>query len=233
METITLRDVAIRLGKIKQPTTKAIADTQLLSLLKSGELKAGFDFPGRTKHWISIQPDYWLKIDSSKFRSIRRNEGATFKVSIRDFADEYSQLIFAESEIQNRATASNVSLKDEFRIGLQAAARKYEVVVQAGEWEDYLKRHQLREPVLIAQKGKGGRNPKAAWRELAEIIPAYLLACQAERLQPPRYETAADEIFKIAIDKGIDANSLPQPSTLKDVISRIFEMKTDVLKKQV
>jgi hypothetical protein len=230
METITLRDVALRLAKLKQPTTKAIADTQLLSLLKSGELRAGFDFPGCTKRWVSIPSDYGLKIDSRRFRSIRKDEGATFKVSIRDFADKYSQLVFDDVEEQNVPTSSsNLSLKDEFRIALAAASRKYEVVVRTSECEEYEKRQPaVIEPVV---KGKGGRHPLTAWHELSVIIPAYLLAHHDERHQPPVYKDAGDEIYRIAREKDrIDANSLPKPDTLKDVISQIYRRKEDILK---
>jgi hypothetical protein len=232
METITLRDVALKLAKIEEPTTRAIADTQLLSLLKSGELKAGFEFPGRTKHWVAIHPDYWLQIDSRRFRSIRKNQGATFKVSVRDFADEYLKLIFANFEIENGLKASNESLKDELRITLRAATQKYEVVMQARQWEDYRRRHNLPDPSFFvpAAKGKGGRHPLAAWRKLSVIIPAYLLAHHAERHQPPAHDTAAEEILQIAKGKGFDANSLPQPDTLSDVISQIYKMQNEVLR---
>jgi hypothetical protein len=108
-----------------------------------------------------------------------------------------------------------------------------EVVIQASECEEYLRRHKFTEPAFFEPpaKGKGGRHPKAAWRDLSVIISAYLLAHHAERHQPPAYDAAAEQIYKIATNKGIDANSLPQPGTLKNVISEIFKMNFDPAKR--
>lgn len=43
-ETMTLRDAArrFRLARLKNPKAKGIASSELLGLLRSGELKAGF-----------------------------------------------------------------------------------------------------------------------------------------------------------------------------------------------
>lgn len=225
METITLREVALRLAKIKQPTTRKIDSGQLLSLLKSGDLKAGFEFPGVTKRWVAIEPNYWLTIDSDKFRSIRSDGGYTFKVGLRDFADTYLRLVLNDS--------SNESLKAEFRVVLGQASRKYEVVVQAEEWKKYLDNHGLNEPPFdTPPKGKGGRNPKAAWRQLSVTIPAYLLAHHDKTHEPPNHETAAGEIHQITMSTyTIDANSLPAPGTIKDVIGEIYQRKIYILKK--
>lgn len=225
METITLREVALRLAKIKQPTTRRIDDGQLLSLLRSGDLKAGFEFPGATKRWVPIERDYWLAVDSAKFRSIRSDEDYTFKVRLREFAEGYSQLVFDDSPSE--------SLKDEFRVALAAASRSYEVVLQAEEWKKYLGNHNLNEPPFDAppSKGKGGRTPLAAWRRLSVIIPAYLLAHHEKTHQPPNHAEAARQIREIAINKErIDAKSVPAQDTIEDVIGDIYRRTESILK---
>ena len=223
METITLREAALRLAKIKQPGTKKIDDGQLLSLLRAGDLRAGFEFLGATRRWIPIDQNYWVTVDSAEFRSIRSDGGYTFKVRLRDFAKAYLQLIPDDPS----------SLKREFQIALAAAATKYEVVVQAKEWKKYLSDHDLKEPAFDTppSKGKGGRNPLVAWNRLSVIIPAYLLAHHSQREQSPNHEEAAAQIYRIAIDSGIDAASVPKPGSLKDVISEIYKEKQDILKK--
>lgn len=223
METIALREVALRLAKIKQPATKKIDDGQLLSLLRSDDLRAGFEFPGATKRWVPIERDYWLTVDSAKFRSIRSDEDYTFKVRLSEFAESYSRLVLDNSPSK--------SLKDEFRVALAAASRSYEVVVQSEEWKKYLVSHNLKEPPfdLPKPKGKGGRNPLAAWNHLAVIIPAYLLAHHSKTQQPPNYEVAADQIYDIALKKGIDPATVPQPGALKDVISNVYKEKESIL----
>jgi hypothetical protein len=226
METITLREVALRLAKIERPGTAGIADGQLLSLLKSGELQAGFDFPGYSRRWVPIPMDYWLKIDSRQFRSIRRDEKCTFKVRLSDVVDSFLELVFDST----RPSLSTASLQDEFRSALTAASRRYEVVVQASKWKKYLERHQLAEPALRSppMKGRGGRNPLPAWNRLAVIIPAYLLAYHDKQRDKPKYEEAAHEIYNIAKDKEVPA--IPAADTLKDVISEIYRIKENIFK---
>src|SRR5262249_7908 len=90
---ITLRELALRLEKIRCPKSKAIADGRLLSLLKAGELKAGFHFPARTVRWIPIEPDYWRTVSSNRFRSIRREGGRAFTLSIGPFANTYVEVL--------------------------------------------------------------------------------------------------------------------------------------------
>ncbi len=54
-ETMTLRDAArrFRLARLKNPKAKGIASSELLGLLRSGELKAGFYILNGTA-WIEI-----------------------------------------------------------------------------------------------------------------------------------------------------------------------------------
>jgi hypothetical protein len=82
--TITLRDVGRRLARLPSSKTGGIADGKLLGLLKAGELKAGFYFPGPYLSWIPISPSYWAGISSDQFTSIRRSDKknlrGTFKV---------------------------------------------------------------------------------------------------------------------------------------------------------
>jgi hypothetical protein len=226
METITLRELALRLEKIERPKSKAIADGKLLGLLKAGELKAGFHFRGRTVRWVPIEPDYWRTVSSSRFRSIRREGGRVYKVNISPFANTYIESLTEIKEQKNKD--SQIELLDEFKATLSAASRKYEVVVNVEEWERYLRTHSLAEP--SGAIGRGGRHPLAAWRKLVPIIPAYLLAYQEKYHQPVNYEQAGKQIHTYAKNKGrIDAASLPSPDTIKDVISEIYALKTTIL----
>jgi hypothetical protein len=222
METIPLREAALRLAKIRQPGTTKIDDGQLLSLLRAGDLRAGFEFLGATRRWIPIDRNYWVTVDSAKFRSIRSDGGYTFKVRLRDFAEIYSGLVLNDSS----------SLKDELPIALAAASQSYEVVIQADEWKEYLSSHDLDNPPFDAPraKGKGGRPALASWRPLCVIISAYLLEYHKTILQQPNHQTAADEIWRIAARK-IDAVSLPARDTIEDVIGEIYRKTQDILKK--
>src|SRR6478736_3728998 len=94
---VPLRTIARRLPKVLNRRGKT-ATRELLSLLQSGELKAGFDFPGRVKRWISIPTSYWAGIGSDQFRTLHYEKGnkhrpGTFKVRIGQFADEFVQAV--------------------------------------------------------------------------------------------------------------------------------------------
>jgi len=65
-ETITLREAARQLARKENPKGKAIQSSNLLSVLRSGELKAGFYFWDGTT-WIEIPDAHWGKINSTKF----------------------------------------------------------------------------------------------------------------------------------------------------------------------
>jgi hypothetical protein len=95
--TLTLRAVALELGKSQAPNNSKIADGKLLGLLKSGELTAGFEFPGLVTRWVPIPATYWMRITSDKFRGIRRGGNSradgTYKVRVSSFVDEYFQLV--------------------------------------------------------------------------------------------------------------------------------------------
>jgi hypothetical protein len=79
-------------------------------------------------------------------------------------------------------------------------------------------------------KGRGGRHPLAAWNELAVYIAAYLHAYHQKHKQPVNYEDAAKEIYKLAIDNGIDPASLPASGTIKDAISKVYVAASNILK---
>ena len=94
---IALREVAIRLARIRRLRAGKIPVPALLGLLKSGELNAGFQFPGATVTWIPIPTSYWTGISTHKFRSLQYKAGdkhkkGTYEVKIAEFIDEYLQI---------------------------------------------------------------------------------------------------------------------------------------------
>src|SRR5271165_2703113 len=54
---------------LRKPGKPAVS--KLLGLLKTGELKAGFEFPGTKVCWIPIPTSYWTGVSSHKFGSLR------------------------------------------------------------------------------------------------------------------------------------------------------------------
>jgi hypothetical protein len=109
---LPLRQVARLLGNI-QRLPKSQADVfGLLRLLKAGELKAGFEFPGTKVFWIPIPTSYWTGIGSQKFRRLQystddETKTGTYQVRISDFVDQYIQVVAPEITVSISAALEN------------------------------------------------------------------------------------------------------------------------------
>ena len=117
---LPLRQVALLLGNIQRLPNSRHDVSGLLRLLKAGELKAGFEFPGTRVFWIPISTSYWTGVSSDKFRALRYQSGdklkqGTYKVRISDFVDEYIQVVSPE------ITVAIPAVLDELRKALSAA----------------------------------------------------------------------------------------------------------------
>jgi hypothetical protein len=170
-QTIPLRDIGRRLAPLQRSRDKVASD-ELLSLLQTGEISAGFRFFGRTIFWIKIPAHYWTKVSSNKFRNIRysskkKNSGA-FKVRLGQFADDI--VIQVNEQLENK----KIEASDEWKAVLKATTHTYEVEITEREWADYLNRNNLTEPGPEI-KSKSGRNQKPGWRNLSIIIGAYIM----------------------------------------------------------
>jgi hypothetical protein len=226
METVTLRHIALQLAKFNDRKSRGINYVKLLGLLQSGQLKAGFYFPGREMRWVPIEPSYWQTVPSKKLKSVRRDGGEVFKVRIGDFGRTYVDMLKADRPESKKLSIE--SAMQEFEVALLASSESHEVLVPLAEWDRYLKGRGISEST--GSKARGGRHPKAAWNELAVYIAAYLHAYHQKHKQPVNYETAAKEIHKFAIDDGIDPASLPASGTIKDVISKVYVAAQNILK---
>jgi hypothetical protein len=216
---LPLREVAKRLAQIRGLPKGKTAVSALLGLLKTGELKAGFEFPGTSVLWISIPTSYWTAVSSNMFRSLQYVAGdkrrtGTYEVRISEFADEYMQAVS-----QQMAETTSTSMLNEFKKALSAAQQRYEVGITAQEWMNYLERHQIREPA-VQKRSSGGRHPKTSWHHLTPIIAAYMMTLDKRPSESLDHDSIAKMILQLA--KEEDIPDLPAPDTLSDVIAKIF-----------
>ncbi len=225
--TIPLRDAALRLARLPKSGTGKIADGKLLGLLQAGDLQAGFHFPGEFASWIPISRTYWAGVSSDKFRSIRRSEkdksSGTFKVRLSDVADEYVKVMSQRSEIDQRGTADNIW--HEIKATLAVASHRFEVLIREQDWDDYLKKHNLEEPILVG-KSKGGRRQKEGWRQLCVLVGAYLIKHHRTTKEGLKIEEAAKQIHKMG--KDLDIPGLPAWSTIKAALSDIYSKADNI-----
>ena len=226
MNTITLRDVALRLARLPGSRSSKIADGELLGLLKSGELKAGFFFSGGSSLWIPIPTHYWANVSSHAFRSIGRSDDdehqlGTYTVRITKFADEYVSALMQQQRHQGDDTAgqTNGLLLTELKLALSHASRCFEALIPETEWSRYLELHNIEEQHL-ATKSKSGRHQREGWRDVAVIIGAYIIKhLETAPNLTIKNELAADKIHAIAVNDQV--RGLPSKSTIKDLLGRI------------
>ena len=214
-QTITLRDVGRRLARLRRSRDKVASD-ELLDLLKSGEIIAGFRFPGRAILWVNIPAHYWSTISSNKFRVIRysrnkKNSGA-YKVRLGQFAEDIVNQV--NKQLKNKETDAS----DAWIAVLEATTRTYEVEITEQQWANYLARHNLAEPGPEI-KSKSGRHEKAGWRDLWIIIGAYITKHYQETREHIKIEEASKNIYKLGLADRIPG--LPHAPTIKDVLSKI------------
>src|SRR4051812_33226202 len=70
---VSLRQIARRLaGLANVRSENRLADEHLRSLLMSGELVAGVQFPPRSDRWVVLPKAFWTTVQTQRFRSIRR-----------------------------------------------------------------------------------------------------------------------------------------------------------------
>ena len=214
-QTIPLRDIGRRLAPLQRSRDKVASD-ELLSLLTSGEITAGFKFPGCDILWVKIPTHYWAQVTSVDFRQIRhsrnRKNSGLYTVSAGEFADDIVTQV--NEQLENKeADASNA-----WKAVLAATTCTYEVEITEREWVDYLHRHNLTEPGPEI-KSKSGRNQKKGWRDLSVIIGAYIIKHYETMKEEIKAGEASKKIHEIA--KAGNIIDLPSASTIEDELSKI------------
>jgi hypothetical protein len=219
-ETITLREAAQRLARIRRPRGRGIESSRLFSLLRSGEFRAGFYILGGTT-WIEIPLTYWHGIDSRKFRRIARTDdpkSGTYTIRANEFPDQVASIICGEIGSNERTSGQH-----QIELGIErvtdvikATASPYEVTIKTKDFSDYLQRHGLEESKTTTNVG---RKRKEGWRELCSYMAAYFAAHYRDRGdEPVKIDRAKADIIKIAKDDGVP--DLPDETTIKEQISK-------------
>lgn len=222
--TLPLRTFARRLPRVQNVEAKIDTDA-LLSLLKSGDLTAGFHFPGRVSRWVPIPIGYWATIGADDFRKVQyeqnnKQKPGTFKVRVTEFSHEFAQAVSADFDSNKNNQGSETrptALLEELQQALAVASVPYEVVIPVGVWAKYLERHNLVE--RPAAKPKAGRSEKPSWRRLAVIIAAYLVKHGKTTKEEFKIEEVAKKIHAIAKDEGLPG--LVDWTTIKGTLTEI------------
>jgi hypothetical protein len=214
--TISLHDAGRRLAELHR-SKEQVACGRLLSLLKTGEINAGFQFSaGSTLSWIAIPAHYWAKVSSDKFKIIQYSrtnpKSGALTVRLSEFPEEIVTQL-------NEAPGHEQAASDKWKEVLAATSHRYEVAIIEADWIAYEKQNPLSEPAPKT-KLKPGR-PQKNWKELCVIIGAYII--KHHQVSPEdkiKVEPASEVIHKIAEDDNIF--DLPTAPTIKEALSSIL-----------
>lgn len=222
---LSLREVLKRLARIDGLPKKKTSVDKLLTLLRAGQIKAGFIFPASELIWISIPQEYWVSLPKKRVQSLRYSSeesgSGTYEVRINDFVDQYMDAVL--QLVDSAASDQETRVVGEWKRALSCSQKRYEVAVRAHDWKDYLVRNNIAEPAIRETRG---RHQKESWRDLAAIIAARMMTLDPSK--SPDHHSIAGMILEMA--KKEDIPNLPAVETLADVISRVFA-KAKKLKK--
>ena len=221
-ETMTLREIARRLALIKNPKATGIDVNGLHSLLRSGELRAGFYILEGTV-WIDIPISHWEATASNKIRQkITRNgesSPGSYKLRPGQFPDQIASVI-CEQASPDTGSSEQRPIKLDLALLtsiVTAVSRQYEVTVKDTVYADYLNRHEITEKT---RKSTGGRYPVEGWRDLCSYMTAYMMA--VDRAFPGQHsnvEATSKRILELAKAHGVE--NLPKWDTLKAEVSKV------------
>jgi hypothetical protein len=225
-ETITLRDAAQRLARTRRPKGRGIESSRLLSLLRSGELKAGFYILGGTV-WIEIPLTHWHGISSSKFRRIARTDdpkSGTYTIRANEFPDQVASIICSKIRSEPASGQHQIESGMEWITDvIEATATPYEVTTKTKDFSDYLRHQGPEDSTTITNVG---RKQKESWRDICSYMGAYMIAHYRQGLAT---DISAQQIFDLAKADGVE--DLPSALTIKEQISKMKDLlKTPAFK---
>ena len=172
MNLIDLRSAALRLEKANRGPKAKLRLPHLLTLLRDGRLKSGFDAPRPVDAWIEIPADYWKKVEMKRFRSLKAASDASFRVPIRDFADQCVEVL--GSRLGNAPLTPTDSLKD-VALLLSISHHQFDVSVTEDHLDDHLRSARLQGLSNEDDQPAPVGAPQKNWKEIAPLLAAYLL----------------------------------------------------------
>src|SRR5262249_13634451 len=157
------------------PKGRTIQSSKLLSVLRSGELKAGFYFWDGTT-WIEIPDAHWGKINSTKFgigRKRRDPKSGTYRVRPNKFPTQVANALCGSEQPLER---QGIPSRERLVAVIQETTKWYEVTIKTKDFSEYLQRRFPEENNATSNVGA----PRKAWREVCSYMAAYFAAHQRD-----------------------------------------------------
>jgi len=195
----------------------------LSALLCAGELEAGFVVPSAIPRWIAIPKSHWLQVGTDELLSLYYKDGSdkktgAYKVRLREFASEYV-LALTGNEFDGKSDSQSISLPlAHFREALALTQRSFEVKIDGNVWQAYLAKGDISDP-STKRKATPGDHQREGWRELTEIVGAYIASHFQKSNNRIKHSHAAEEIYTTASAEAV--KGLPGKKTIAEVLSKI------------
>jgi hypothetical protein len=222
--TITLREAASRLARIRNPKGKKIESSRLLNVLRSGQLRAGFYFLHGAA-WIEIPLWYWQAIGADRFRGIGRKAGdpksGTYKIKANEIPEEVARVIctLVAQDEKFSGEHQTKTLQEAVADVVGATAVEHEVTIKTRDFDAHLDSRGLQEHNPAPKVGRGR---KEGWRELCSYMAAYFGAHYRDRpAEALKIEQAKVDIINLAKNRVSD---LPVADTIKEQISNAIAL---------
>lgn len=229
-DTISLREIGLRLRQIQKSAKKSPNVDRLLSLLIGGKLQAGFICPTLRPRWIRIPKDFWSEVSTDQLHAIMvkgdndKKVGA-FKIRLGQFGPEIRDSLL--SEYGKSGANDPDGLAREYTAILARTQKAVEVRMEEASWRAYLDTNDIADPAQTSATKKGTRQ-KTSWKQIAGIIAAYVAEHTKERSHEIKHSNAAREVLEIA--RGENILDLPSVDTIatvfKDMSVRLDRRRT-------
>jgi hypothetical protein len=215
---IALREAGKKLQKLKpnESISNSNAYNVLLKKLRSGELSAGFYVTSDPESWIEIPNDYWLHVETSRFKDILVNDShpGTFKIKPRYFSEQIAEIFVkranAAPEATTRALTSFVA----------AAASGYEPEIPFTVWQKFLEKNGVSDPAPKATKRGSGATENPKWVGFAAHVLGYCIADGASTSTKRKGIHA--RVLELAGNKGVDTSRWPGNSSARDFLNEAW-----------
>lgn len=221
-ETMILREVARRLAIIKNAKATGVDVDKLHSLLRLGELLAGFYLMGGTV-WIDVPVAHWEVISSAKMRKITRKpnepKSGSYKLRASKFPDQVASVICKQVEAKEETPNQDLTKSGLVTAVIVAADKSYEVTIRTRTFLEYLERHGIQETITAIKPGR----PQMNWRGVCRYMVAYTVAHYRDlpALQLKINELSAEIIRRAEVD-GV--TGLPAADTIKEELSKAMDL---------
>jgi hypothetical protein len=223
---LTLNEVAVRLGRVKQPGTKGkMAVSPLLSLLRNGTLQATALYPSQFIPRLKVPTEYWDSIDNAHFKQIinvpgKRARRGTYLIPVDSLFDNYLGAVIGAAGSSAFVGERSEKLQADIRKVVERFGEKREVLISEDAWTQLLSEKNWAEPeVDTEEKGspKRGR-PEKPWMDLVPYIVAAMVPNDVNLNVKSR--EMADAILEAATKDKIP--NLPKPTYLFEKINAAY-----------